>query len=157
MASRASLRLHPLIRSLSYRVCLWRMAAITAAVNASVSSARPADVHPMRPLPRTDAYAAIARASSAGQPGKRARIDSAMRVASSRTCSTPRTASRSRLDSSLSSVRVAFFFRLNKRYLFDQYPLASYRRRALLKRTTTADRVLRFLARRVRAVSPLGR
>ena len=44
-------------------MCLWRIAAITAACNASPSSPRPAAVRPTRPLPRTDVCAAMARAS----------------------------------------------------------------------------------------------
>ncbi len=42
-----------------------------AAVTAASDSARPAALRPTRPLPRTEACAAIACARSAGQPGKR--------------------------------------------------------------------------------------
>src|SRR5215831_6447297 len=58
-ASRASMRPSPLIRRRSYFVCLWRMAATTAARNASSSSARPEAVRPTR-LPRTNVCDAMA-------------------------------------------------------------------------------------------------
>ncbi|GAA3306658.1 hypothetical protein GCM10020295_63470 [Streptomyces cinereospinus] len=45
-----------------------RTAATTADVTAPSVSARPAAVRPTRPLPRKDAYAAIARARSGGHP-----------------------------------------------------------------------------------------
>jgi hypothetical protein len=57
---------------------------MTAAVTASLSSARPAAVRPTRPLPRMAVCAAMARASAGGQLGNSSKMVSAMRAVSSR-------------------------------------------------------------------------
>lgn len=74
---RASYRGTPLISNWSYGVSVCRTAARTAAVTAASDSARPAALRPTRPLPRTEACAAIACARSAGQPGNSPRISRA--------------------------------------------------------------------------------
>ena len=92
----------------------------TAAVRASVSRQRPADVRPTRPLPRNAVCAAITRASPGGQPGNSFRIASAMGAARLRSSSARRTSSSFAPSGPLLGTRKAFFFGAFQRNLLYQ-------------------------------------
>lgn len=154
---RASCRGTPLISSRSYGVSLCRTDARTAEATAVPDNARPAALRPTRPLPRSDACAAIANARSAGQRGYSRRISrakasvnrtsSAARRRASRTRRRRRASASARHRSSASASAASS----------TSTPCRSYRLFRRLNRTTTADSPLSSRDRRVSAASPRGR
>ncbi len=134
-----------------------RTDALTARVTASSSSVRPAAVRPTRPLPRRPVCRAIAAARAAGQPGNNRLISSARRDWKATSSSARSCRSRSRRRARASSSTRQCSSASSKAGSSTRMPCRSYRLRARLQRTTTADRLLACLARRVSAVSPAGR
>ncbi|CAL2061572.1 hypothetical protein GPN2_12277 [Streptomyces murinus] len=120
-------------------------------------NARPAALRPTRPLPRTEACAAIARARSAGHPGNNLRI-SAANAAANRSSSTPlRRASRVRRRRRASASARHRSSARTSAASSTSTPCRSYRPLRRLNRTTTADNALSSRDLRVSAVSPRGR
>ena len=118
---------------------------------------RPAAVRPTRPLPRAAVCAAMEAASFAGSPGNIARISFVILATRSRSCSARATAPRARAAARASASAKHSRSACSTAACSTRMPCLSYRPLDLLNRTTTAVRLLYFVARRVSAASPASR